>query len=81
MLFLFGLIFTFSLFTEAKLVLLYELFFQSKSQMLLRQSVFILKVFFLINNQLLSTVNAKEINTDYYITNSTLAAMYHASVA
>ena len=30
LLFLFGLIFTFSLFTEAKLVLLYELFFSIK---------------------------------------------------
>ena len=29
----------------------------------------ILKVFILINNQLLSTANAEDINTDYYVTN------------
>ena len=46
---------------------------------LLRQNVFILKVFILI--QLLSTANAKDINTDYYITNSTLASRHHGSVA
>ena len=34
--------------------------------------MFILKVFILIINQLLSTAYAKDINTDYYITNSTL---------
>ena len=46
---------------------------------LLRQNVFILKVFILI--QLLSTANAKDFNTVYYITNSTLASRYHRSVA
>ena len=46
---------------------------------LLRQNVFILKVFILI--QLLNTANAKDINTEYYITNSTLASRYHGSVA
>ena len=55
-------------------------FFQPKSQILLRQNMFILKVFNLIYNQLLSTANAKDINTDYYITNSTLASRYHGSV-
>ena len=49
--------------------------------MVLRQNVFILKVFFLINNQLLSAANAKDINRDYYITNNTLASRYHGSVA
>ena len=34
-----------------------------------------------INNQLLSTANAKDINTDSYITNSTLASKYHGPVA
>ena len=34
--------------------------------------VFILKMFTLINNQLLKTANAKDFNTDYYITNSCL---------
>ena len=34
-----------------------------------------------INNQLLSTANAKDNKTDYYITNNTLASMYHVSVA
>ena len=53
------------------------LFFQPKSQIL----VFILKVFILINNQLLSTGNAKEINIRYYITRSILASRYHGSVA
>ena len=43
--------------------------------------MFILKVFMLINNQLLSTANAKDFNTDYYITNSTLASNYYGSVA
>ena len=63
------------------------LFFSTKeanvvaTQILLRQNVFILKVFILINNQLLKTANAKDINTDYYITNSTLASMYHGFVA
>ena len=39
---------------------MYELtFFYANSQILLRQNVF-----FLINNQLLSTANAKDINTD-----------------
>ena len=33
-----------------------------------------MKVYILINNQLLSTANAKDINADYYITNSTLAS-------
>ena len=58
-----------------------SLFFQPKSQILLRQDAFILQVFILINIQLLSTANAKNIKTDYYInTNSTLAARYHGSV-
>ena len=35
----------------------------------------------LINNQLLSTADAKDINTDYYITNSSLASRYYGSVA
>ena len=39
--------------------------------------MFILKGFILINNQLLSTANAKDINTDYFITNSTFASRYH----
>ena len=39
------------------------------------------KVIMLINNQLLSTANAKDINTDYYITNSPLASRYRGSVA
>ena len=34
--------------------------------------VFILKVFILTNKQLLNTANAKDINTDYYITKSCL---------
>ena len=42
----------------------------------MRQNVFIL-----INNQLLSTANAKDIKTDYYITNIFLALKYHGSVA
>ena len=42
--------------------------------------MFILKVFISINNQLLSTANAKDINTHYYITNNTLASRYHGSV-
>ena len=58
-----------------------SLFFQPKSQILLRQNVFILKLFLLIKNKLLSTANAKNINTDYCITNSTLASRYHGSVA
>ena len=41
----------------------------------------ILKVFVLINSQLLSTANAKDINTDYFITNITLASRYRGSVA
>ena len=49
--------------------------------MLLRQNVFILKDFILINNQLLSSANAKDMNIDYYITNSTLASRYHGSIA
>ena len=57
------------------------LFFQHKSQVLLRQNVLALKVFILINNHLLSTANGKDINTDYYITNCTLASRYHESVA
>ena len=52
--------------------LFYSIFY---SQILLRKNVFNL-----INHQLLSTAKAKEINTDYYITNSTLASKYHASV-
>ena len=36
-------------------------------------------VFILINNQLLSTANAKDIKTDSYITNSTEASRYHGS--
>ena len=51
-------------FTQAKLVYWHELFFSTKSQILLRQNVFILKVFSLRNNQLLSTANAKDNNTD-----------------
>ena len=58
-----------------------SLFFQSKTQILLRQSVFISKVFILINNQLLSTTNAKDISTDHYITKRTLASIYNESVA
>ena len=56
------------LITQAMLVLKYELslFFQPKSQILLRQNVFILKVFIMINIQLLSTAIAKDFNTDYY---------------
>ena len=50
------------------------------SQILLRQNVFILKVFILINKQQLSIANAKDINTDYYITNSFLASRYPGSV-
>ena len=72
------------LITQAKLVLytMNFLFFHLKSQILLRQTnMFILKVFILINNQLLSTANTKDINTDYYITNSTEASRYHGSVA
>ena len=37
----------------------------------MRQNVFILKVFTLINNQQLIIANAKNINTGSYITNST----------
>ena len=60
------------------------LFFQPKSQFffsiqLLLQNVFVLKVFILI--QLLSTANAKDINTDYFITNSILASGHRGSVA
>ena len=40
----------------------------------MRQNVFIWEVFILINNQLLSTSSAKDISTDYYILNSTLAS-------
>ena len=58
-----------------------SLFFQPKLQLLLRQNVFILKVSIFINNQLLSTANANDINTDYYFTNSFLASSYHGSVA
>ena len=53
-----------------------SLFFEPKLQIL----VFILKVFILVNNQLLSTDNAKDINAGYCITNSTLASSYHGSV-
>ena len=59
-----------------------SLFFQPKSQnivatlILMRQNVFIL-----INNQLLSTANAKDINTGYYVTNGTLVSRYHGTVA
>ena len=49
--------------------------------MLLRQIVFILKVFILINNQLLSTAIAKDVNTVYYFTNSTLASRHHGYVS
>ena len=42
-----------------------SLFIQPKSQILLRQNVFILKDFILI--QLLSTANAKDINIDYIL--------------
>ena len=45
------------------------------------KNVFILKVLILANNQLLSTANAKDVNTDYYITNRTSASRYHGSVA
>ena len=34
-----------------------------------------------INYQLLSTANAKDINTEYYNTNNILASRYHGSVA
>ena len=34
--------------------------------------VFILKVFILTNKELLNTANAKDVNTDYYITKSCL---------
>ena len=44
-----------------------QFFFQPESQILLRKNVFILKLAILINNKLLSTANAKDINTDYYI--------------
>ena len=54
-----------------------SLFFQPKSQIL----VFVLKVFILINNQLSSAANAKDTNTDYYITNITLASSYYGIVA
>ena len=57
------------------------LFFQHKSQILLRQNVFILQMFILINKQLLSTANAEDVIKDYFITNSTLASKYHGSVA
>ena len=50
-------------------------------QIFLRQNVIILKGFILINNQLISSANANDINTDYYIANSTLASRYHGSVA
>ena len=33
------------------------------------------------DNQLLSTANAKDIKTDYYITKSFLTSKYHRSVA
>ena len=65
-----------SLFESMKL-----LFFQPKSQILLWKDAFILKVFILANNQLLSAANAKDINTDYYITICTLASRYRGSVA
>ena len=52
-----------------------------ETQILLQQHVFILKAFILINNQLLKTANSKDINTDYYITNSISASRYHGSVA
>ena len=52
-----------------------SLFFQPKSHI-----VFIFKVFILINNQLLSTANAKVINTDYSITNSTFKISWIYSV-
>ena len=39
------------------------------------------KCVLLIKNQLLSTANAKVINTDYYIANNTLASRYNRSVA
>ena len=58
-----------------------SLFLPHKKQISLRQNKFILKVFILINNQLLSAANAKDTNTDYYFTNSTLALNYHGSVA
>ena len=45
------------------------------------ESVLLLQYVHKINNQLLSSANAKDINTDYYITNSTLASRYHRSVA
>ena len=38
-------------------------------------------LFILINYQLLTTASAKDINTDYYITNSTLASRYHGAVS
>ena len=58
-----------------------SLFFQPKSQILLRSKFGATEFVRLINNQLLSTANAKDIYTDYYITNSLLASRYHGSVA
>ena len=54
------------------------LFLSNLSRKYCCEKMFILKVFILI--QLLSTANAKDIKTDYYITNSTLASRYHGSV-
>ena len=34
-----------------------------------------------INNQLLITANSKDINAEFYITNSALASRYHGPVA
>ena len=56
---------------------MYGLIKNPKSQLL----VFILKMIMLVNNQLISTANAKDINADCYITNYTLASRYHGSVA
>ena len=69
------------LFTQAKLVLYYELFSTQVPNIVATQFFLRQNVFNLINNQLLNTANAKDINTDCYITNSTLASSYHKSVA
>ena len=45
------------------------------------ESVLLLRYVHKINNQLLSTANAKDIKTDYYRTNNHLASRYHGSRA
>ena len=52
----------------------------SVSRKMWPQKVFTLKVFILINKQPLRTANANDINTDYYLTNCTLASRYHGSL-